>query len=219
MSEPTPPPWPPSRPPDIPYPLPPIPEMPRRTEPLHVPIVDMPAASPVERLFERRTILVGGALDHEAVSDLCARLMALDGRSASPVLLLVNSDGGPSSAIGAVLDVLDLMRAPVDVTCTGAARGTAAVLVACGTGTRRAGRHAVLSLRLPAETVEGGDADVAARVEELATVRRRLLDALVRKTGRRADVIEHELDRGGVLDGEGAVALGLVDEVVAPSRP
>jgi ATP-dependent Clp protease, protease subunit len=214
---------PPRRPPDpapYPYPYPPMPDIPRRTEPVHVPIVDAPpppGASPADRLFDRRTILVGGVLDHDAVTELCARLMALDGRSAAPVELLVNSDGGPVTAIGAVLDVLDLLRAAVNTTCTGSARGTACVLVACGTGTRRAGRHAVLSLRLPADPGDGLGDDLAGRVEEQATVRRQVAAALVRATGQPAEWVAEALDRGDLLDAEAAVAAGLVDEVVVPA--
>jgi ATP-dependent Clp protease protease subunit len=227
MSEPPmPPSWPPSPPPlptpppEIPYPYPPMREPPRRTDPVMVPLVDMPATAPTERLLQRRTILVSGLLDHDAVSTLCAQLMSLDGRSADDVELLVSSDGGPVDAIVAVLDVLDVMRARVNVMCTGRARGTAAVLVACATGTRRAGRHATLSLRLPGDTRDAGDAggrELAGRLEETVLVHRTLVASVVRATGRSVDAVEAELDHGGVLDPEAAVAFGLVDTVVAPS--
>jgi ATP-dependent Clp protease protease subunit len=227
MSEPPmPPSWPPSPPPlptpppEIPYPYPPMREPPRRTDPVMVPLVDMPATAPTERLLQRRTILVSGLLDHDAVSTLCAQLMSLDGRSADDVELLVSSDGGPVDAIVAVLDVLDVMRARVNVMCTGRARGTAAVLVACATGTRRAGRHATLSLRLPGDTGDAGDAggrELAGRLEETVLVHRTLVASVVRATGRSADAVEAELDHGGVLAPEAAVAFGLVDTVVAPS--
>jgi ATP-dependent Clp protease protease subunit len=227
MSEPPmPPSWPPSPPPlptpppEIPYPYPPMREPPRRTDPVMVPLVDMPATAPTERLLQRRTILVSGLLDHDAVSTLCAQLMSLDGRSADDVELLVSSDGGPVDAIVAVLDVLDVMRARVNVMCTGRARGTAAVLVACATGTRRAGRHATLSLRLPGDTRDAGDAggrELAGRLEESMLVHRTLVASVVRATGRSVDAVEAELDHGGVLAPEAAVAFGLVDTVVAPS--
>jgi ATP-dependent Clp protease protease subunit len=206
----------PSPPPEIPYPYPPMREPPRRTDPLNVPLVEMPATSPSDRLFQRRTVLVSGALDHEAVSTLCAQLMSLDGRSADDVELVVSSDGGPVDAIGAVLDVLDLMRARVNAMCTGRARGTAAVLVACATGTRRAGRHATFSLRLPGDTIDGGGADLTGRLEERALVRRTLVASVARATGQPAEVVEAELDHGGVIDADAAVAFGLVDTVVAP---
>ena len=61
--------------------------------------------------------------------------MALDGRSADPVEVIVNSEGGPLADVLAVVDVLGSMRARVDTTCLGRAKGTAAIVLACGTGT------------------------------------------------------------------------------------
>ena len=78
----------PAHPPEIPYPFAPGRDIPRRTEPVMVPMVDLPSGEPAERLFERRTILLTGALEAAAVTRLCAQLMALDGRSAIPYLLV-----------------------------------------------------------------------------------------------------------------------------------
>jgi ATP-dependent Clp protease, protease subunit len=205
----------PGRPPEIPYPFGPGGEPPRRTEPVTVPIVDLPSSDPADRLFDRRTILVTGRLDAAAITRLCAQMMALDGRSADEVELIVNSAGGPLTEIAAVLDVIELMRAAVNVTCTGVAEGTAAALVACARGRRRAGPNARLRLRLDDEQSFSGSAtDLTHRAEQLAMCRQQLADALCRATGRPAEVIERELDGGGWHDAVAARDLGLIDEVV-----
>jgi ATP-dependent Clp protease protease subunit len=180
-----------------------------------VPIVDAGSSEPRQRLFERRTVLVGGPLDAAAVTRLVAELMALDGRSDADVDLVVNSPGGPAEDITAVLDVMDLMRGRVNVTCTGTAHGTAGVLLACATGRRRAGRHAVVSLRLaPVEGREASADEVVRLADQAATVRRVLIAALVTATGLGEGIVAEQLDHGGPLDAGAATALGLVDEVV-----
>jgi ATP-dependent Clp protease protease subunit len=209
----------PGRFPEIPYPFGPGREPPRRTEPVAIPIVDGPSGPPADRLFERRTILVNGRLDGGAVTRLCAQLMALDGRSADDIELIVNSPGGPVTEIAAVLDVLELMRAAVNVTCTGVAQGTAAALVACARGRRRAGPNARLRLCLDDEqSVSGSAADLRHRAEQLAMCRRQLADALSRASGQPADVIDRELDGGGWYDAGAARGMGLIDEVVDQPR-
>ena len=136
--------------PYIPYPFPPYREPPERKEPLLVPIVYEPAGrDPVRRLYERRTVLLGRGLDSGAATDVAAELMSLDGRSGQSIELLVNSPGGPIEDVFAVLDVIALLRAPVTVTCFGRALGTAAVLLASGTGPRRATPNTTISLRCP----------------------------------------------------------------------
>jgi ATP-dependent Clp protease, protease subunit len=202
-------------PPDFPYPITPGREPPRRTEPVMVPVVDLPSPDPVQRLFDQRTILLSGHLDDATVTHLCAQLMALDGRSARDVELVMNSPGGPLTAIAAVLDVVDTMRGRVNVTCTGTAQGTATVLLACASGQRRAGRHARISLRLAdLDPIAGSGAELARFAEEVASRRRQLVDVLVLATGQPVERLEHELDGGEMYDAEAAKALGLIDEVV-----
>jgi ATP-dependent Clp protease protease subunit len=186
-----------------------------------VPLVDPGpgSAEPWQRLFERRTVLVGGPLDAAAVTRLAAELMALDGRSDADVEFVVNSPGGPAEDITAVLDVMDLMRGRVNVTCTGVAHGTAGVLLACATGHRRAGRHAVVSLRLA--PVDGRDVSAHGIVrvaEQAAAVRRVLMAALVTATGLGEGIVAEQLDHGGPLDAAAAKELGLLDEVVDSPR-
>ena len=114
-----------------------------------------------------------------------------------------------------MLDVIELMPAPVATTCIGTAKGTAAVLVACGTGPRRAARHASISLRYDhRESFEGSAEELAGRAVELETMRRRLEGALAEATGRSAATMGDELDHGTLHDAAGALDLGLVDEVI-----
>ncbi|MGZ4707250.1 MAG: ATP-dependent Clp protease proteolytic subunit [Acidimicrobiales bacterium] len=201
--------------PDVPYPFVPARPPPRREEPVVVPMVDLPSGEVEEQLFERRRVLVSGPLDRPTATRLCAQLMALDGRSGDAVEVVVNSPGGALADVSPVLDVIELMRAPVGTTCVGTARGTAAVLVACGTGPRRAARHASISVRCDhRESFEGSAEELAGRAVELESMRQRIEGALVEATGRPAATIADELDHGPLHDASGALALGLVDEVV-----
>ena len=136
--------------------------------------------------------------------------------AADDVELIVNRPGGPVIEIAAVLDVIELMRAAVNVTCAGAAGGTAAALVACASGSRRAGPNARIRLCLDHEQVTGSAAEIDQRVEQLAVCRQQLAAALCRATGQPADVIGSELERGGWHDAADALRLGLIDVVADP---
>jgi ATP-dependent Clp protease protease subunit len=185
-----------------------------RTAPVAVPMVDVPSGDAADRLWARRRILVSGSLDGELVNRVAAELMALDGRSAADVELLINSDGGPPADVVVLLDVIGAMRAPVVTTCMGRAKGTAAVLLASGTGRRTATPSSVLSLRIAwDERIEGRPDEVRTRLDELDLARRNVLRALVASTGRREEDLAEGLDRGPIVDADQAVALGLIDVV------
>lgn len=199
--------------PEVPPFIVPQPAPPPSAPPLVVaPSWTAPRNEAYDRLYERRVVFARGCLDDATATDLCAELMALDGVSEQPVTLLVNSPGGPAGAVLPVLDTIGLLRAPVDTTCIGQAVGTAAVLLASGSGTRRAGPRARISLRLAAEEPLTGTATEVSRALEVWLWQRdQLVSVLATRSGAPADELRRQLDDGADLDPPAALALGLLD--------
>lgn len=168
---------------------------------------------------ELRTVLIGGPLDVAAANEAAARLLALDGMSGDPVTLVVNSPGGELAEVTALLDVLDLLRAPVELAVAGRAHGTAGVLVAGAPGRRTAGPRATLSLRCTPEAERTGSVtDVVRHAEMLEAVKAGVVERLAGRTGRPEPWVADQMDRGGVLRADDAVAAGLLDAVSLPPR-
>lgn len=203
--------------PEVPQPFPPRrpPEhTPPPVMPLVVPTIDTATGALREQLADQRKLLVSGPLDHQATTRLTAELMALDGLSSRDVEIIVNSGGGQLGDIFPVLDVLDLMRARVNVTCIGAATGTAAALVASGTGHRQAAPHARFSLRCDHEQrIEGTAGEIARRAEELAEIQSRFLAALADATGQEEAFLAEEIEAGTQHSATEAIGLGIIDSV------
>jgi len=108
--------------------------------------------------------------------------------------------------------VIGSMRARVTTICMGRALGPAAVLVACGTGGRRAGVHATLSLRTRGvERVDGSPEAICAQLDDLDHVRRRVITVLAGATARPPAELDHELEAGSMLDRQQAINAGLLD--------
>ena len=220
------PPWlPPERPAEVPAPPgfpPPGPGRPVYPPVPQVPIPGEPAAGRgfestiYTELLERRIVFVRDRLDHDTATLVTAQLMTLDAEDTSPVTLVVNSGGGPVDAVAGILDTIDLVRCPVDTSCVGRAEGTAAVVVAAGTGRRRCGRGATFRLRLP-DLEAAGPADRLRRDVETATrVQRELVDRLAAITGQSRALVARDVERGRLLTADEALTYGLVDEVSTP---
>lgn len=203
----------PSHYPEFPVPLPErVP--PGMPAPAAVPMVDFGTGVVRDSLAEQRRILVSGTLDREAITSLAVQLMAFDGSSSRDVEILLNSGGGPVSDFLPVLDVLDLMRAKVNVTVIGSVSGTAVGLVAAGTGERRAAPHTRFSLRLDAtQSIHGTAEDITRHACELVHQRARYLAALVVATGQDEGVLAEQLDRGCAHTAEEALVMGIVDAI------
>lgn len=163
-------------------------------------------------LRARRRLLLTGTLEEEAVTRVAAELMLLDGVSSDPVELTIYSQGGPASHASALIDVLALMRAPVTTRCIGMAAGTAAVVLASGTGTRTATPNARISLRIDDRLrVE----DTAAGIARAATAVDAIYDGiaahLARVSALDVDAARHALDAGAPMDVDEALRLHLID--------
>ena len=161
--------WPPNWPPEVPPNVPPGVPGPEPRRPVYppVPLVPVPGerapsgpgtfeSSVYADLLERRIVFLRDRLDHETATLVTAQLMALDADDTeSTITLVVNSGGGPADAVVGVLDTIDMLRCPVDTSCVGRAEGTAALVVAAGSGRRRCGPGATFRLRLPDLAAEG----------------------------------------------------------------
>lgn len=202
--------------PQHPYPVPDLPPPAPRPQPATVFGFQDPGPDARGALLRQRRVLLTGVLDEEAATRLSAELMMLDGESGKPVEVVVNSDGGPLMTVLAVLDVIDLMRAPVATRCIGRAMGTAAIVLASGGDGRSAARHAMIGLRVRDQhDISGRSADIEQFVERLDHARDRIVARLVRVSDLDAAAAAHELDDGAPMTAQEAQARGLIDEVAA----
>ncbi|MDA8300197.1 MAG: ATP-dependent Clp protease proteolytic subunit [Actinomycetota bacterium] len=169
------------------------------------------------QLLERRVVRVWGALDNRAVNRACAELMALDATGDAAVSLYISSSGGPLPPALALIDTMDLLGVPVNVTCLGAAEGTAVGVVAVG-ARRVAAPHARFHLREPEVEASGNAAQMAAWAEHHGSELARFVARLAEATGRPAEHVEADLSFGRWLSAGEALAYGLVDFVLEPGR-
>lgn len=170
------------------------------------------------RLLEDRIVYLGTELDDGVANVLIGQLLHLESDNPDlPINLYINSPGGSITAMLAVYDAMQFVRAPVETTCVGQAAWTAAVLLAGGTpGKRMILPHGRVVLHQPAAQGRGTIPDLILEAEEIARVRSMLEEILSRHTGRTPEQIREDTDRDLVLSASAAVDYGLVDEVLRP---
>jgi ATP-dependent Clp protease protease subunit len=167
-----------------------------------------------ERLFDQRIVMVRGQLTHEAATGIAAALLSLNAAGPAPVQLHVASEGGELGAALAVIDVIDVMSAPVHAMVTSQAGG-AVVAVLAAADKRLAYRHARFMLTEPRAAGVTGTADEVTRaagqhLRELEEIVLRLVEV----TGQTRSRVEDDLAAGRSLTAQEAVEYGLIDEIV-----
>ena len=165
--------------------------------------------SALDELAVRSRRLRITSLDHDAATHQAALLMTMDGESAEPVEIHLGMPDGTLAGVTTLLDVLDLMRAPVTMSASLPVRGVAAALFVAHPGERLLHERASLDLRLPAEPVTSGD------IETAAAISRALRDDLRARLAARAGLAEDRIieltTSGGFIDAPTCVEAGLAD--------
>jgi ATP-dependent protease ClpP protease subunit len=168
-----------------------------------------------ELMLDQRRVLISGRLEPSTVNRAAAMLMTLDGRSDEPVLVMLNSSGGRLDDVVPLVDVMEVMRAPVELSVRGRAQATAAILAtACG-GERIAGATATISLKLELEVAGSSmtSQQLTAEADRLALLRRQLATRVAERTGQPEGWVLDQFDCGPIHPATSALDLGLVDRV------
>ena len=173
------------------------------------------------RLLTDRIVYVGTPIDDGVANVVIAQLLHLESDSPdAEINLYLNSPGGEPTAMLAIYDAVQFIRAPVATTCVGQAASTAAVLLAAGApGRRTVLPHARIVLDQPQAGTRGALPDLQVEAKEVARLRTELVELLALHTGRTVEQVRADTERDLVLGAADAVAYGVVDAVLESRKP
>jgi ATP-dependent Clp protease protease subunit len=168
------------------------------------------------RLLKENIIFVGTPITDEVANLICAQLLYLESENPDKQInLYINSPGGSITALFAIYDTMQYVKADVSTICFGQAASAAAVLLAAGTqGKRLALPHARILLHQPYSEAYGQATDIELAANEILRMRALLEEILAHHTGQDIDKIHQDTDRDFVMSSEQAREYGIIDEVI-----
>jgi len=174
------------------------------------------------RLLSDRIIYLGTEIDDDVANVIVAQLLHLESDNPDAEIgLYINSPGGSMSAMTAIYDTMQFVRAPVATTCVGQAASAAAILLAAGAPGRRALLpHTRVLLHQPSTGGgQGQISDLALQARELLRVREQMERVLARHTGQELATLRRDTDRDKIFTAAEAVAYGLADTIISSRSP
>jgi ATP-dependent Clp protease protease subunit len=168
------------------------------------------------RLLRERVVFLGRVVDDDLANLLVAQMLHLEAESPDrDISLYINSPGGSSTALFAILDAMRYVRPDVATYCMGQAASAAAVILAAGAGGKRfALPYSRVLLHQPHGGIEGQSADLEINAREILRQRRLVDQILAEHTGQPVETIARDTDRDFILTAEEARAYGVVDQVL-----
>src|SRR5919201_4844121 len=172
-------------------------------------------------LLKERIVFLGTPINDQVANAIVAQLLFLDREDPErDINLYINSPGGVIYSGMAILDTMQLIRAPISTIAVGSTASFGTIVLAAGTkGKRYALPNATIHLHQPLGGAEGQASDIAIHAKEILRLRDKINDILVKATGQPLERIARDTERDFFLDAKGAVEYGLVDEVLTKGQP
>ncbi|MFC4561906.1 ATP-dependent Clp protease proteolytic subunit [Nocardiopsis mangrovi] len=173
------------------------------------------------RLLSERIIFIGTGIDDGVANVVMAQLLHLDHESSdTDIQLYINSPGGSTTALTAIYDTMQFVRADVATVCMGQAASAAAVLLAAGAPGKRAMLpHARVLLHQPYTEARGETADLEIEAAEILRVRTQIEEILSLHTGQSTRRLREDTDRDKIFTAQQAKEYGLVDGFITSRLP
>jgi ATP-dependent Clp protease protease subunit len=172
------------------------------------------------RLLNERIIFLGTPIDDTVANLVMAQLLHLESEDPDKdIQLYINSPGGSVTALLAIYDTMQYVKADVATTCMGQAASAAAVLLAAGAPGKRLGLpHSRILIHQPSGGAEGQSVDIEIQAREIIRMRRMLDEILAAHTGQDVEKIARDTDRDFIMTAQQAKEYGIIDEIIESRR-
>ncbi|TAN51127.1 MAG: ATP-dependent Clp endopeptidase proteolytic subunit ClpP [Methylococcaceae bacterium] len=168
------------------------------------------------RLLKERVIFLVGPVEDHMANLVVAQLLFLESENPDKdIHLYINSPGGVVTAGLSIYDTMQFIKPDVSTLCIGQAASMGALLLAGGAaGKRFSLPHSRVMIHQPLGGFHGQASDIDIHAREILAIRDRLNLILSHHTGQPIERIQQDTDRDNFMNGEDAVAYGLIDSVL-----
>ncbi|MGB3686009.1 MAG: ATP-dependent Clp protease proteolytic subunit, partial [Ornithinimicrobium sp.] len=167
-------------------------------------------------LLERRTLVLGEALEQRNSNRLCHALLLLAAEEPQEDIgLLINSPGGSVPGMLAIRDCIRAVPCDVSTINVGMAYSAGQFLLSSGTpGKRYTLPHAKVLLHQGSAGIGGSAMDIAIQADDLRDTRDTVLGLVAQDTGQSVDTVEQDSRRDRWFTAKEALDYGFIDAIV-----
>jgi len=178
---------------------------------------DMPS-DVYQKLSNDRILFIFGNINDNLATDITATLLLKDYENPEQkITLFINSDGGNIRNVFMIYDIMQMISAPVETVCLGAAMGESALLLAGGTpGMRLATKNSIISVSLlePNSGYHVDMVDAKKYMNMLEEDNKRMMNIYAKATKKPLKQIIKDFDRRVFMDSNKAMKYGLIDKII-----
>ncbi len=130
------------------------------------------------------------------------------------ITISLNSFGGSVYEMFGIIDFIRNCPVKINVVVRATAMSAAAVILACATGKRMAGKHAQIMLHELSSETAGKLSDIKVSATHLDVIEKDGNKLLAEATGKTIEFWEHKMKKDFYVTAEQALELGIIDEII-----
>jgi ATP-dependent Clp protease protease subunit len=131
-----------------------------------------------------------------------------------PINIIINSSGGDIYDMLGIIDYLESLSVKINTICRGKALSAAAILLACGTGTRMMSQRSTVMFHQASSFISGKMSDINAYVDNIKILENAVYDLLGSKTKKDANWWREQMKSDLFLSPEILVEYGVIDQII-----
>ena len=167
--------------------------------------------------YEDSIIHLNEEITDSSVTDLIIRVRSLLQHRAdkqAPINILIDSPGGDVYSTLGIIDYIEQLDVKVNTLCRGKAFSAAAIILACGTGTRMCSKRSTIMLHQTSSFLGGKMSDISAFLENVKIMENTIYDILAEKTKMDAKFWRENMKSDMFLTSEQLLSYGLIDQII-----
>ena len=167
--------------------------------------------------YEDSIIYLNEEITDSSVTDLIIRVRSLLQHRAdkqAPINILIDSPGGDVYSTLGIIDYIEQLDVKVNTLCRGKAFSAAAIILACGTGTRMCSKRSTVMLHQTSSFLGGKMSDISAFLENVKVMENTIYDILAEKTKMDAKFWRENMKSDMFLTSEQLLSYGLIDQII-----
>ena len=132
----------------------------------------------------------------------------------NPINIIINSPGGDIYDMLGIIDYIETLSVKVNTICRGKALSAAAIILACGTGTRMMSKRSTVMFHQSSSFLSGKMSDISAYLDNIKTLETTVYDLLGSKTKQDANWWKNQMKTDFFLSPEKLVEYGVIDQII-----
>lgn len=170
-----------------------------------------------QKLSNDRILFLSNYIDDRTATDLVANLMLKDSESTEKITLFINCDGGDIRNALMIYDTMQIISAPVETVCIGAAMDEAALILAAGTPTKRfATVNSIISVgQLETNYMMYSDmTNAKTMLDQTMLDNKKMLEIIAKSCKKTYKQVSSDFDRKVFMNAVQAAKYNLIDKVI-----